>query len=156
MNTNPSERRKYALVTGGNKGIGFAICQGLLAAEFDVILAARSIENANTAIEKLQSDNVHPLVVDVSDDDSIDRAAKEYGEKFTHLDVLINNAGIYPDEDVNILSVDRELLDRSSLVRENIIPNPQSKLPNPKCYYDPNRQSRNSPHFPSTRNAHSS
>lgn len=113
MNINPSERRKYALVTGGNKGIGFAICQGLLAAEFDVILAARSIENATTAIEKLQSDNVHPLVLDVSDDDSIERAAQEYGENFTHLDVLINNAGIYPDDDINILSVDRELLDRS-------------------------------------------
>jgi NAD(P)-dependent dehydrogenase (short-subunit alcohol dehydrogenase family) len=121
MNTNPSERRKYALVTGGNKGIGFAICQGLLAAEFDVILAARSIDNATTAIEKLQSfgrasrneNRVHPLILDVSDDDSIERAAKEYGEKFTHLDVLINNAGIYPDENVNILTVDRELLDRS-------------------------------------------
>ncbi|AFY93543.1 SDR family NAD(P)-dependent oxidoreductase [Chamaesiphon minutus] len=113
MNTNPAERRKYALVTGGNKGIGFAICQGLLAAEFDVILAARSIENATTAIEKLQSDNIHALVLDVSNDDSIERAAKEYGEKFTHLDVLINNAGIYPDEDVNILTVDRELLDRA-------------------------------------------
>lgn len=34
---------KYALVTGGNKGIGFAICQGLLAAGFDVTVAGRSL-----------------------------------------------------------------------------------------------------------------
>ena len=34
---------KYALVTGGNKRIGFAICQGLLAVGFDVILAGRSL-----------------------------------------------------------------------------------------------------------------
>jgi NAD(P)-dependent dehydrogenase (short-subunit alcohol dehydrogenase family) len=110
MTTNLQDPRKYALVTGGNKDIGFAICQGLLAAEFEVILAARSIDKAKIAIEKLQSDRVHPLILDVSDDDSIDRAAKDFGEKFAHLDVLINNAGIYPDEDVNILTVERELL----------------------------------------------
>jgi NAD(P)-dependent dehydrogenase (short-subunit alcohol dehydrogenase family) len=42
---------KYALVTGGNKGIGFAISKGLLAAGFDVIIAARSPkQGADTAI----------------------------------------------------------------------------------------------------------
>jgi NAD(P)-dependent dehydrogenase (short-subunit alcohol dehydrogenase family) len=107
------DQHKYALVTGGNKGIGFAICQGLLAAEFEVILAARSLDNAKTAIAKLQSDRVHPLILDVSDDDSIDRATKDFNERFTHLDVLINNAGIYPDEGVDIVTVDRQLLDRS-------------------------------------------
>jgi NAD(P)-dependent dehydrogenase (short-subunit alcohol dehydrogenase family) len=112
MNTN-SPTRQRALVTGGNKGIGLAICQGLLAAEFEVILAARSIGKAKTAMEKLQSDRVHPLILDVADDESIDRAAKDFGAHFSQLDVLINNAGIYPDEDVNILTIDRELLDRT-------------------------------------------
>ena len=108
-----SPPRKRALVTGGNKGIGLAICQGLLAAEFEVILAARSIDKAKTAMEKLASDRVHPLILDVADDDSIDRAANDFGTYFPQLDVLINNAGIYPDEDVNILTIDRELLDRT-------------------------------------------
>ncbi|WP_310487590.1 SDR family NAD(P)-dependent oxidoreductase [Chamaesiphon sp. VAR_69_metabat_338] len=121
--------RKRALVTGGNKGIGLAICQGLLAAEFEVILAARSIDKAKTALEKLQSvgraslrrqtlrerneNRVHPLILDVADDESIERAAQDFGTHFPQLDVLINNAGIYPDEDVNILTIDRELLDRT-------------------------------------------
>jgi NAD(P)-dependent dehydrogenase (short-subunit alcohol dehydrogenase family) len=111
--------RKRALVTGGNKGIGLAICQGLLALEFEVILAARSIDKAKTALEKLQSvgrasrneNRVHPLILDVADDESIERATKDFGAHFPQLDVLINNAGIYPDEDVNILTIDRELLD---------------------------------------------
>lgn len=51
----PSFPGKHAVVTGGNKGIGFAICQGLLAAEFDVFMAARSIEKAKAAVEKLNS-----------------------------------------------------------------------------------------------------
>lgn len=50
-----NHQNKYALVTGGNKGIGFAICRGLLEAGFNVILAARSLDKAKQAIDKLQS-----------------------------------------------------------------------------------------------------
>ena len=81
-----SHRNKYALVTGGNKGIGFAICQGLLKAGFDVILAARSLDKAKAAIGKLQSSHVHPLVLDVADDDSIEQAVTAYRQQFEHLD----------------------------------------------------------------------
>jgi NAD(P)-dependent dehydrogenase (short-subunit alcohol dehydrogenase family) len=108
-----NERQKYALVTGGNKGIGFAICQGLLKAGFEVILAARSIDKAKDAIEKLQSAQVHPLVLDVADDNSIHQAVTDLSQELGHLDVLINNAGIYPDEGVNILTIDRQLLART-------------------------------------------
>jgi NAD(P)-dependent dehydrogenase (short-subunit alcohol dehydrogenase family) len=110
MNSNPTGQSKFALVTGGNKGIGFAICQGLLEAGFEVILAARSSDKAKTAIAKLSSDRVHSLVLDVASDDEIDRAATEFGTQFHHLDVLVNNAGIYPDEGVDILTLDRALL----------------------------------------------
>ena len=106
----PSFQGKHAVVTGGNKGIGFAICQGLLAAEFDVFMAARSIEKAKAAVEKLNSSKAHPIELDVSDDNSIDAAAKHLSEQIDSLDVLINNAGIYPDKGVNILTASRELL----------------------------------------------
>ncbi len=104
---------KRALVTGGNKGIGFAIVQGLLAKGFDVILAARSQDKAKAAIEQLQSSSVRSLELDVSDDDSIDLAAKNLSQEIDSLDVLINNAGIYPDQRVNILTVSRELLNQT-------------------------------------------
>jgi NAD(P)-dependent dehydrogenase (short-subunit alcohol dehydrogenase family) len=104
---------KRALVTGGNKGIGFVICQGLLAKGFEVILAARSLDKASSAIEQLNSSNVRPLELDVSDDDSIQLAAKNLSQEIDSLDVLINNAGIYPDEGVNILTISRELLNQT-------------------------------------------
>jgi NAD(P)-dependent dehydrogenase (short-subunit alcohol dehydrogenase family) len=106
---------KCALVTGGNKGIGFAICQGLLKAEFEVIIAARSLDKAKTAVEKLSDNNskVRSLELDITDDTSIDRAVKDLSQDITALDVLINNAGIYPDEGVNILTISRELLNRT-------------------------------------------
>jgi NAD(P)-dependent dehydrogenase (short-subunit alcohol dehydrogenase family) len=104
---------KYALVTGGNKGIGLAICEGLLASGFEVILAARSIEKADRAIDKLSSAQVHPLVLDVADDRSIERAIADiHALEIDRLDVLVNNAGIYPDKNgIDITNIDRALLD---------------------------------------------
>jgi NAD(P)-dependent dehydrogenase (short-subunit alcohol dehydrogenase family) len=113
MNANSSNQSRSALITGGHKGIGFAICQGLLKAGFEVILAARSLDKAKSAIEQLQSAQVHPLVLDVADDGSIHQAVETVQREFGWLDVLINNAGIYPDEGVSILTADRHLFDRS-------------------------------------------
>jgi NAD(P)-dependent dehydrogenase (short-subunit alcohol dehydrogenase family) len=105
---------KRVLVTGGNKGIGFAICKGLLAAGFEVILAARSLDKGKAAIEKLPSpEKVRLAVLNVTDDNSIHHAVEELSQEIGHLDVLINNAGIYPDEGVNILTISRDLLNRA-------------------------------------------
>ena len=65
---------KFALVTGGNRGIGFAICRGLLQAGFEVFLAARSRKNANTfspivitqAFIPLLEKAEHPKVINIS------------------------------------------------------------------------------------------
>lgn len=44
---------KRALVTGGNRGIRYAIAQGLLTKGYEVIITARSLENAKQAADKL-------------------------------------------------------------------------------------------------------
>ncbi len=102
---------KTALVTGGNRGIGFAICQGLLKAGFNVLLAARSTDEGKEAAQKLSEYGTVTFVqLDISDDSSIQTAIEQIKQKTDRLDALINNAGIYPDEGVDILSVSRELL----------------------------------------------
>lgn len=108
---NLSSQVRTALITGGNKGIGFATCKGLLAAGFEVILAARSLDKAKAAADQLdRASRVRALQLDVTDDDSICRAAADLSQEIGHLDVLVNNAGIYPDEGVSILTISRDLL----------------------------------------------
>ena len=104
-----SKQNKIALVTGGNRGIGSAITQGLLAKGYQVIITARSLEKAKQAAQKLQG-NIIPVELDISSDRSINEAFTTIKQKSDRLDVLINNAGIYPDEGVNILTIKRELL----------------------------------------------
>lgn len=102
---------KRALVTGGNRGIGFAIANGLLAKNFEVILTSRSLDSAKQAAEKLNG-SVIPLQLDVSNDDSIQQAVQRLKSQNIHqLDMLINNAGVYPDSNVDILTISRDLLD---------------------------------------------
>ena len=103
-------KQKTALVTGANRGIGYAIAQGLLQADVRVIIGSRSLEKGKIAVEKLNSPLVSAIEIDIADDDSINKAFNELNGKIDCLDVLINNAGIYPDNGFNILTIDRELL----------------------------------------------
>lgn len=105
---------KTALVTGGNRGIGFAIAQGLLDKGYQVIITSRSLEKAKQAAETLNSiGKVIPVELNVVDDYSINQAFKSIQSQIDKLDVLINNAGVYPDEGVNILTIDRLLLHKT-------------------------------------------
>jgi NAD(P)-dependent dehydrogenase (short-subunit alcohol dehydrogenase family) len=101
--------RKLALVTGANRGIGFEIVRQLSKHDFQVVLAARNRNAGERAVSKLNR-NVSLQTLDVSDEASIQRAAKKFGDKHDHLDVLVNNAGIYPDEGASILTIRREQL----------------------------------------------
>lgn len=102
---------KIALVTGGNRGIGFAIAQGLLSHNFDVIITSRTLAEAQQAAQKL-SGKVIPLELDVRNDRSIEQAIQTLTvHNIDYLDVLINNAGVYPDNNVNIMTVGREVLE---------------------------------------------
>jgi NAD(P)-dependent dehydrogenase (short-subunit alcohol dehydrogenase family) len=103
---------KRALITGGNRGIGLAIAQGLLDQGYEVIITARSFERAKQAAEQL-SGTVIPIELDVSDDRSVDRAIATLSQRIDCLDVLINNAGIYPDQNIDVLTIPREQLDRA-------------------------------------------
>lgn len=104
--TSPS---KNVLITGGNRGIGFAIAQGLVAKGWNVMITSRTLAEAQQAAEKLQKTT--PLELDVSQDRSIAALAAKLQQSTDHLDVLINNAGIYPDKEVNSLTISREVLE---------------------------------------------
>jgi NAD(P)-dependent dehydrogenase (short-subunit alcohol dehydrogenase family) len=101
--------QKSALVTGANKGIGYEIVRQLLAKGLRVFLTARNAAAGKKAASSLNGD-VQFLQMNVSDDGSIEQAAKKYGDLSDALDVLINNAAIYPDENVDILTISRERL----------------------------------------------
>jgi carbonyl reductase 1 len=91
MNTN------VAIVTGGNKGVGFAIVKGLSKSfDGDVYLTARSEQRGQAAVKELEAENLkvkfHQL--DINDKASIKTLAAFIKDKYTGLDLLVNNAGV--------------------------------------------------------------
>lgn len=98
---------KIAVVTGGNRGLGFEASRQLAKKGFRVILTSRDEEKGKPAAEKLQSEGLdviyHPL--DITNDESSQKLAEFIDKQFGKLDVLVNNAGIYIDEKVGVNSV---------------------------------------------------
>lgn len=97
------KEKKVALVTGANRGIGLEICRQLVQEGFRVILTGRDEARVKTAAEQLKSSGiaVDIYVLDVTDPLSIVRAAKNVEAKYGRCDVLVNNAGIFPDTESN-------------------------------------------------------
>jgi NAD(P)-dependent dehydrogenase (short-subunit alcohol dehydrogenase family) len=72
-----------------------------------VVIGARSEQQAQKAVREIgQVGKASSLIVDVGDSRSIAAAASKFSA-IGRLDVLINNAGIYPDEGMSILTISR-------------------------------------------------
>jgi len=90
--------KKTIVVTGSNKGIGYAIIERLAKEhpEYDIIMAVRTVSNGEEALKKLAASNpdiekrVRVEELDVSNFESIDKFVSRIGP----IDILINNAGI--------------------------------------------------------------
>lgn len=100
--------QRIALVTGGNRGIGFEICRQLAQQKIEVILTARNVEKGQTAAQALQSDGLavrfQPL--DVTEANSVRRLGRFVADELGQLDILINNAAILIDSGISGLEVD--------------------------------------------------
>jgi NAD(P)-dependent dehydrogenase (short-subunit alcohol dehydrogenase family) len=93
------ETSRIALVTGGNRGIGYAICRALAKRGLIVVLTARNARDGTKAADTLRQEGgaVEFSGLDVSNEDSVkkcvDRVVKQHGR----IDVLVNNAGVMLD-----------------------------------------------------------
>ena len=89
-----------ALVTGANKGIGYAVAAGLGALGWNVGVGARDDQRREEAVAKLIAAGVAAgvaafgVALDVTDDASVADAARRIEERAGRLDVLVNNAGV--------------------------------------------------------------
>ncbi len=93
---------KVAVVTGGNKGIGRAICHALGSAGASVAIAARNPASMNAVVKELERLGAAGLAqeCDVRDEKQIQNFTRAVEKSFGGVDILVNNAGIYKTEPV--------------------------------------------------------
>ncbi len=87
---------KVALITGANKGIGFETARQLGEQGITVLVGSRNQHQGEQAASALQAKGVkaRALVIDVTDQHTIETAVEEVNRMFGKLDVLVNNAGV--------------------------------------------------------------
>jgi NAD(P)-dependent dehydrogenase (short-subunit alcohol dehydrogenase family) len=88
------------LVTGANRGIGLALTRELLAHGHKVIAAARNPQGGRelNELEMRYAELFYKVQLDVNSDASVASAAEQLSREISTLDVLVNNAAIFPEE----------------------------------------------------------
>ncbi|WP_255149938.1 SDR family NAD(P)-dependent oxidoreductase [Halorarius halobius] len=105
---------RTAVVTGGSRGIGRAVAHGLAEAGADVAPLSRSEDDLTQVAEEVRDRGRESCVVtcDVSDPDDVTAAFDEVRDALGPLDVVVNNAGVNPDEALGLPEdIDDEALD---------------------------------------------
>jgi len=88
---------QVALVTGGTRGIGRAICERLAGAGARLAVVARDGERAAQVAAELPGEGHKGYACDVSDTAAIDALVKQVEQDMGSLDILVNNAGVTAD-----------------------------------------------------------
>jgi NAD(P)-dependent dehydrogenase (short-subunit alcohol dehydrogenase family) len=93
--------QRTALVTGGNRGIGFEVCRQLAQLGVIVVLGSRDTEKGEAAANKLIDDGlpVEARHLDVANAQSIRECMTWVRKDLGRLDILVNNAGIMSEDD---------------------------------------------------------
>jgi NAD(P)-dependent dehydrogenase (short-subunit alcohol dehydrogenase family) len=91
--------RRIAIVTGGNRGIGYEIARQLMREEVFVVIGARDAARGRQAVEGLRAEgsNVDSFTLDVNDTRAVRRFVDHVSRAHGSPSILVNNAGVYPE-----------------------------------------------------------
>jgi NAD(P)-dependent dehydrogenase (short-subunit alcohol dehydrogenase family) len=112
--------KKIALVTGGNRGLGFETCRQLSQLGLTVILSARDATKGEIAAKQLIDRGLDVVFyhLDVSDHSHVDRIIYQAEQQFGRIDVLVNNAAILYDTWQSAIDADFETVNQA--IRTNL------------------------------------
>ena len=108
--------RRVAVVTGGNRGIGFEICRQLARNGLQVVLTCRDAKKGAAAADRLKGEGLDVIarVLDVTLAAEANDLAAWLDGRYRRLDVLVNNAGILIDpKGARALTLEIEVLRRT-------------------------------------------
>jgi NAD(P)-dependent dehydrogenase (short-subunit alcohol dehydrogenase family) len=103
-------RKRVALVTGANRGIGLEVSRQLAAKGLHVVLTGRDRDHIESAADQLRRENldVSAAAMDVTDEEGVEDCARTVRERLGSIDVLVNNAAVLVAEDASVLETTLE------------------------------------------------
>lgn len=134
---------KVALVTGGAQGIGRCIAETLAEKGADIVIVDMRIREDDEVIQNCRKYGVRAMAAegDITDIEGVREMVKEIVRRMGRVDLLVNNAGVYPS--APILEVEEKLFDlvidvnlkglffiTQAVVRESMLPNQYGRIVN--------------------------
>ncbi|MGB8134801.1 MAG: SDR family oxidoreductase [Nitrososphaeraceae archaeon] len=115
MTSEKKNRKRIALVTGANRGLGFETCRQLAQLGPTVILSARGVTKGEAAAKQLIERGLDVIFyeLDVSNQSHISKIAHQIEQRFGRLDVLVNNAAILYDTWQCAVNADLEVVNQA-------------------------------------------
>jgi NAD(P)-dependent dehydrogenase (short-subunit alcohol dehydrogenase family) len=106
---------RVALVSGGNRGLGLQIVRALAEQGMRVVLGSRSVERGRSAVEWLGdlAGRVAVRQLDITEEESVARLGSWLGGRLGRCDVLINNAAVLMDDDLDAAAIDPDVVRRT-------------------------------------------
>jgi len=108
--------QKVVIVSGASGGLGASLCEQLLARGYRVAAISRNKSALSELENKLTSDALIALPSDVTDAQQVDSAIDTIIEKFGRIDVVFNNAALYPKQNF----IDQSIEDFNLALNVNI------------------------------------
>jgi NAD(P)-dependent dehydrogenase (short-subunit alcohol dehydrogenase family) len=115
MTAGKKKRKRVALVTGANRGLGFETCRQLARLGLSVILSARDSTKGEAAAKQLIERGLDVIFyeLDVSVQSHMGRIAHQIEQRFGRLDVLVNNAAILYDTWQSAVDADLDVVNQA-------------------------------------------
>lgn len=107
--------KKTAIITGGSRGIGLGISKQLGLDGYNIVIVSRaSFETYTDTLKYFDINNIDYLYIsaDISDISKHQEIVDKTIEKFKTIDILINNAGVAPNQRADLLEMSEESFDR--------------------------------------------
>ncbi|MFV8409521.1 SDR family NAD(P)-dependent oxidoreductase [Vibrio owensii] len=102
--------QRVAIVTGANRGLGKEVSRQLAEQGDIVIVTARQLSSAQQTVEELGLDNLLAAQLDITNQESVDQLVEFVEQRFSAVDVLINNAAIHYDTWQNVVNADLNIV----------------------------------------------
>ena len=115
MTAEKKKRKKIALVTGANRGLGFETCRQLARLGLTVILSARDFTKGEVAAKQLVERGLDVIFyeLDVLNQSHMNRITHQIEQRFGRLDVLVNNAAILYDTWQSTLNANLDVVNQA-------------------------------------------
>ncbi len=99
------QNQGIALITGANRGLGKQAAMEIADLGWEVVVGTRDAAAGQEIVDTILSlgKSASHITIDISDQDSIRKAAEQLASRIDHIDALLNNAGILLDEEESIL-----------------------------------------------------